>query len=157
MPFLFLFSYVLINVFVAGVSKMERISINGVEVNFDEPGQSVNNGELMARIDSMNQFVKVMVKGAETLSNNVSLAAVRHLTESEQLLKDLNTRNQALTAQVKEAYAMNQRLRTELDQQTAANLTQSDHVHDLIAARTRLNAHVENLTAHISVVMKAAL
>ena len=68
MPFLFLFLYVLIKVSVAGASVMEQISINGVSVNFDEPGQVVNNGELMERIESMSQFVKVMVKGAETLS-----------------------------------------------------------------------------------------
>ena len=146
MPFLFLYLYVLIKVSVAGASGMERISINGMNINFDEPGQIVSNVELTERIESMSEFVKVMVKGAETLSKNVSLAATRHLTDSEKLMMDLNTRNQALTAQVTEAYAMNQRLRAELDEKTATNLTQQDHVGELIAARTRLNAHVENLT-----------
>ena len=146
MQFPLLFLYVLIKVSVAGASVMEQISINGVNVNFDEPGQVVNNGEALERIESMSEFVKVMAKGAETLSKNATLAATRHLLESERLMVDLNTRNQGLTYQVSEMSAINERLRAELDERTASNLKQQDHVGELIAQRTRLNARVENLT-----------
>ena len=77
MPFLFLYLYVLIKVSVAGASGMERISINGMNINFDEPGQTVSNVELTERIESMTEFVKVMVKGAETLSHYQRMLALR--------------------------------------------------------------------------------
>ena len=93
MQFPLFFLSVLIKVSVAGASVMEQISINGVNVNFDEPGQVVNNGEVLERIESMSEFVKVIVKGAETLSKNVSLAATRHLLESERLMVDLNAQS----------------------------------------------------------------
>ena len=45
MVFVLFFLWAHIKVFAVEVSKMERISINGQEVNFDPPGDEVNAGD----------------------------------------------------------------------------------------------------------------
>ena len=80
MVFVLFFLWALIKVFAVEVSKMERISINGQEVNFDPPGNEVNAGDLLLRMDAMAQLVKAMANGAEALSDNMRIATQRHLS-----------------------------------------------------------------------------
>ena len=107
MPLPFSFLNVLIGICVVGNSKMDRVSINGVDVDFEDPSPNISQPDLLARLDAMSDFVKVMVRGAEILSQNTRVAATRHLTASATLLNDINARNQALTSQVREAQEMN--------------------------------------------------
>ena len=96
MVFVFFLLWALLKVFAVKVAEMQRISIDGQDVNFDPPGDEINPGDLLMRMDAMASFVNAMANGAQTLSENMRAATQKHLTDAAATMTEMNDRNRAL-------------------------------------------------------------